>query len=568
MKSEKIKSRAIQGRALFFITSPRTPFKSIPEIKLWDKELHGQTWNKETQLRFYDLLKEENFFEGNEAKDKAFAGRDRINRLPKALGFVQLPKIALTEVGKEFIETNNKEEILLRQMLKLQYPSPYHPLGKYATDYYVKPYLELFRLINDLNYLAYEELVIFGMQLVNYKRYDIIKQKIEKYRVDRENHQGKKKMFREETLYKEAEKIYAPEIARGNLKTRENGKKQKTVKEYLATKISNMRDYADAAVRNLRATGLVAASAIGKTLTILPERKNDVEYFLSTIPREPQYITDLEKYQSYLWNPNIPALLSDNIPAIKTELKEVFKTTTDDTYTLNQLKDILNKKREDRKNQRIEAQIKILKDYKDYEDIENTFNTMHGSYDEPLFFEWNTWRAMTMLDGGTIKANLKFDDSGMPMSTALGNMADIECNYGEFDVIVEVTTSSGQTQYKMEGEPVPRHLGIHKTKTNKPTYCFFIAPTINKSTIAHFYTLYTLNVDLYGGRCNIIPLTLKTFRQMLKCAVEAPQKPTADNIRRLFDTSKKYAKECVLNDDTELHWYEKITGAATNWLRI
>ena len=44
-------------------------------------------------------------------------------------------------------------------------------------------------------------------------------------------------------------------------------------------------------------------------------------------------------------------------------------------------------------------------------------------------FEWNTWRAMTMLDGGNIKANLKFDDFGNPMSTAQGNMADIVCNY-------------------------------------------------------------------------------------------------------------------------------------------
>ena len=35
-------------------------------------------------------------------------------------------------------------------------------------------------------------------------------------------------------------------------------------------------------------------------------------------------------------------------------------------------------------------------------------------YDAPLFLEWNTWRAMTMLDGGTIKGNFKVDDSGRP----------------------------------------------------------------------------------------------------------------------------------------------------------
>ena len=72
--------------------------------------------------------------------------------------------------------------------------------------------------------------------------------------------------------------------------------------------------------------------------------------------------------------------------------------------------------------------------------------------------EWNTWRAMTMLDGGTIKANLKFDDNGVPMSTAQGNMADIFCDYEEYGLTVEVTTAGGQKQYEMESEPVSRHL--------------------------------------------------------------------------------------------------------------
>lgn len=55
---------------------------------------------------------------------------------------------------------------------------------------------------------------------------------------------------------------------------------------------------------------------------------------------------------------------------------------------------------------------------------------------------------MTMLDGGNIKANLKFDDFGNPMSTAQGNMADIVCDYEDFGLTVEVTMQSGQKQYE------------------------------------------------------------------------------------------------------------------------
>lgn len=191
---------------------------------------------------------------------------------------------------------------------------------------------------------------------------------------------------------------------------------------------------------------------------------------------------------------------------------------------------------------------------------------MKDSYEPSLFFEWNTWRAMTMLNGGNIKANLKFDDEGQPMNTALGNMADIVCNYGDFDVTVEVTMAKGQLQFKMEGEPVPRHIGKHKEETNKPTYCFFIAPTINPATVAHFYSLYMSNIEMYGGKCCIIPLTLDTFRKMLKSAIEAPVRPSPANIKKLFDTSKQYAKECLLSDGTETDWYNKITKTASNWL--
>lgn len=57
----------------------------------------------------------------------AFSARDRINRAPKSLGFVDLkPYIKLTEAGENFISGKRTEEVLLRQLLKFQLPSPYH----------------------------------------------------------------------------------------------------------------------------------------------------------------------------------------------------------------------------------------------------------------------------------------------------------------------------------------------------------------------------------------------------------------------------------------------------------
>jgi len=559
-----LRSRPLQSKTLFFATSPRTPFKIIPEITLLNEELGGEEWSSETQVKFYNLLRERDFFEGAEAKDKAFAARDRINRVPKGLGFITMPTIGLSDVGKEFLESNNKEEILLRQLLKFQLPSPYHPLGKKAVDYRVKPYLELFRLIRDLNGLKFDELQIFGMQLVNYSLYDAIVAKIKKFRVNKETNKGKYKEFKDKVFYEEAHSIYEDEILSNNLHTRESN--TDTVKDFLAKKISNLRDYADAAVRNLRSTGLVKVTSVGRTLSILPERIKDVDYFLAHIKREPVFIDELEKYQTYLWNPALPVLLTDDRTSIMDKLSAEYGIIADASLSLNKLKDQLKEQIESRQKIKIGEQVTKLKDYELYDEIENTFNTLGSTYEPSLFLEWNTWRAMTMLNGGDIKANLKFDDEGNPMNVALGNMADIICDYGDFDVTVEVTMASGALQWKMEGEPVPRHIGQNIERTNKPTYCLFIAPKINPATVAHFYTLYISNIEMYGGKCRIIPLELSIFRKMLKTAVNASSKPSPKDIKRLFDKAAILAKECFINDNTEKEWYSKIIDTANNWL--
>ena len=92
----------LKNKALFFTTSPRTPFKMIPEIQLLSEHFSGRKWNKQSQTEFIDLLAKTSFFEGNGSpNNKDFSARDRINRAPKALGFVDLSRyIELTAAGK------------------------------------------------------------------------------------------------------------------------------------------------------------------------------------------------------------------------------------------------------------------------------------------------------------------------------------------------------------------------------------------------------------------------------------------------------------------------------------
>jgi hypothetical protein len=155
----------IGSKILFITTSPRTPLRMIPEIELLSTHFSGQKWNSETQSAFMQLLREENFFHGEGVNDPAFSARDRMNRAPKALGFVTLsPVIGLTAAGKELVQTKRKEEIFLRQLLKFQLPSPYHKLTGKAAAFWVKPYLEIFRLIRHFGSLNFDEVMIFGLQ--------------------------------------------------------------------------------------------------------------------------------------------------------------------------------------------------------------------------------------------------------------------------------------------------------------------------------------------------------------------------------------------------------------------
>lgn len=554
----------IDSKVIFVTTSPRTPAKMIPEIELLNTHFSGQIWNTDSQRAFMELLKEENFFNGEGANDPAFSARDRINRAPKSLGFVVLsPTIRLTPAGIELVEAKRKEEIFLRQLLKFQIPSPYHKPTENSADFWVKPYLELFRLVRHFGSLKFDELMLFGLQLVDYRQFEAIVAKIDKFRIEKAQNEGNYRKFRAEYLEKELRDIYSTDISTGNTRTRETN--DASITKFLKTKASNMRDYADACFRYLRATGLVNISHLGKSISIVPEKIEEVDYFLNHANREPCFVNNESQYIAYLGNPLIPALLTDNRELLEQKINAEFPhIQLSGTLTLQELKTIFADQLENRKESFITEQISAIKDYRAFEEINTTFSQIldNSLYDTPLMLEWNTWRAMTMLDGGNIKANLKFDDFGNPMSTAQGNMADIICDYGDFGLTVEVTMQSSQRQYETEGEPVTRHLAKLKKEIKKPAYCLFIAPNINDACIAHFYALHKMNISYYGGTSTIVPLPLNIFQKMVDDSYKASYIPEPKHVKRFFDRSNEIANEC----DNEKVWYEKITNEALNWL--
>lgn len=557
----------LENKSLFFTTSPRTPLKMIPEIRLLYEKFFNKKWNKEVQITFIDDLITSGFFEGNgSSKYKDFSARDRINRAPKALGFIDLsPKIDLTPAGKEFIYGRRPQEIFLRQLLKFQLPSPFHKENSQIEGtFYIKPYLEILRLIRDLQYITFDELKVFALRLTDFRDYDLVKNNITKFRIKKKNYRGNYKKFLNDIWTNIICETYKDNIYSGNTKIRET--QDSSIKKFIITKKSNDRDYADACFRYLRYTGLIAISNTNKSISIYKDKLRDVDYILSTVNREPVFVDNEINYKEYLFDSTIPKLYVDNKLNIIDYILRISNYTKrqlidKDIEELKNIKDDIVKQRKDTV---IKNQISEIKSYSLYSEIIDTYNEIiaNNYYDNPLMLEYNTWRAMTMLNGGTIKGNFNFDDFGQPLSTAAGNMADIECHYEDFILTVEVTMQQGQRQYEMEGEPVARHFGNIKKKLGKDTYCLFIAPTINNASLAHFYALNKIGISYYGGKTKIIPLELDLFMLLVENAYNYKTQPKPNNIRDFLDKALKQEELSIDEND----WYNRIRMCTSEWL--
>nr|WP_092074924.1 AlwI family type II restriction endonuclease [Dendrosporobacter quercicolus]NSL49549.1 AlwI family type II restriction endonuclease [Dendrosporobacter quercicolus DSM 1736]SDN22219.1 AlwI restriction endonuclease [Dendrosporobacter quercicolus] len=555
----------LENRALFFTTSPRSPEKMLPEIQLLCEVFDGQVWNGSTQVAFIEKLAESDFFEGSGSpKDKAFSARDRINRAPKALGFVDLnPKLKLTPSGHSFVYGKRPKEVFLRQLLKFQLPSPFHNESKnIAGAFWIRPYLEIMRLICDLESLTFDEFKIFALQLTDYRNFDIVKNSILSFRREKESRRGDYKSLVNEVWTKAVEEIYVEAIASGKARTRQS--RDVSIRKFIKTKKGNMRDYADACFRYLRFTGLF--SFTGRSIVVSPDKTAEVEYLLKTVERKPVFVEDQKAYKEHLFNPFVPTLYADIRENLMDTLMRLHSYTRRELsgMAVEELKDLRDGIIQKRKNALIRHQEIQLKSYALYQEVVDTFNEIISDelYDAPLFLEWNTWRAMTMMDGGNIKGNFKVDDLGQPMSTAKGNMPDIECDYENFVLAVEVTLQSGQRQFIAEGDSVTRHCGQLFKKTGKDTYCLFIAPAINQATLAHFYTTNKTNVTYYGGKTRIIPLDLDQFMRLIENSYTYSHHPTPKDIESFLIAALAQIEDAIDEND----WKNKIQICVDNWL--
>lgn len=506
-------------RAVFAVTSPRTIEKIIPEIGLLIDSFGGQQWNTETQIAFFKELFNSDFYEGTKMPENiSLAARDRITRAPKALGFVDLkPVISLTPPGVALLSGKRIHEVIARQLFKFQLPSPFHETPA-DRNFNVRPYLELLRLVKVLGNISKMEIAIFFVQMTNYKKFDSIVEAIKKFRVAVSKSKINRRAFVEGIFTRELLKIYSKDIKSKNIKTRQSG--DRSLVKFVRTKKSNHVDYADAFMRYLRATQLITFDKKTYRMIVAPSRVAEVDYVLANIePAAFSFETEAD-YKEFLFHPSSLLLLTDNRRYLEKRLTKL-SVKFNPKSSIEELKDLLELTEKEIITAVIEETEVSLKDYKEFDDIMSVFDQIQNRVvpDPPLYFEWNVWRAMVMINYAKyVKGNFTLDLDGVPLNTALGNMPDIEAEYEGFKMIVEVTMSSGNKQYEMEGEPVARHFGKVQNASEVPVYCLFVAPKISEGALAHFFNLNRMNTKAYGGKTRIVPMSLGQFVSFITIA--------------------------------------------------
>lgn len=554
----------IRSKTLFFTTSPRSPERMVPEIKVLGEHFSGKPWDTENQRKFMYRLREEETGEEKYLKDPAFSARDRINRAPKALGFVDLdPCVSITPPGRELIREDLFEEVLLRQLMKFQIPSPYHRPGEGAAEFWVKPYLEILRLIRRFGSITFDELMLFGMQLTDYRRFDEIAGKIERYREEKSASALPYKKFLRAKQGEVIREIYAQEMSEGRFRTRESS--NASVQKFMKTKISNLRDYSDACVRYLRAAGAVSVSrGIQSSLSVAKGMEKDVDFLLDTVGRDPVHVDEMGPFKAGLFDPAEPPLYSDDRGNLISGIVSTGYYGREELAGLSvpELKRTRITAKRKALASAVKGQEEVLRTYSEYASIMSTYDTLSDEFDPALILEWNTWRAMAMLDDGKVEGNFVRDDAGEPRSTAGGNMPDIVCEYPGFNLVVEVTMQNGKKQYESEGESVVRHLGDLQVRSGKTTYGLFIAPRINESVIAYFFSLNFARMKQYGGLVAFIPLSVADFKRMLESAERSRPADASRRLRELFEFSVSEAK--IAEDEGA--WYESVRRRSAEWL--
>lgn len=355
---------------------------------------------------------------------------------------------------------------------------------------------------------------------------------------------------------------------------------------YLILKSKSWKDYIDATTRYFRMSGILTVHR--SKINIAETHRDIADWILSSEWK----LKKNGDYLDYLHDRTLPILPHDRVDYLrdktdsiledverlskstKTEIEtkklRIDKEVTDPLLLRKQLLKVTETKRELKE---YEYMMLLHQGRNAVDEIIDYFDSIKRNdilgY-RPTHFEWNVWRGFLAIDKLSKFPhecrNFDIDDDLQPRSFAPGGKPDMIFYYKDYILVVEVTLSTGETQYNTEHEPVPRHVvRVIEQEKGKDIYSLFIAPQIHVNTAVHFYAKMTSvpHINSNGEKIypKIIPLTLDDYILLLRLFQKKRYVP--EQLKELLNNIVALQDETSITDGS--HWVGHIKGCIEKW---
>lgn len=586
----------------WFRTKPRSVLKTFEWFPYF-AELEGENWNYKLDNRasnwnnkpihpirreyiyraHWDELEDiyfsyENYMSGKyDINETESTGRnDKTTYEFYGLGFVDKKgKVRVTKAGKIVKEGKMDENLLLKQLLKIQFPSQaIHKTNDGGV--YVFPLeviLNVYKHFDNLN--RFELGFLFMCNRI--ENLHITIQAISEYREKYSRLSNKQDINNAKNIF--------TSIMRG---------KFPNIKNKPDTYFS---DYSDALIRTLEYTGLFSQKGIGYyTKLFIPEHaKLKVRLLQEQYKFEYNQEEDFEKYMEWFGDPyniplpwevkeNIKIIIDNKIDILKNRLIDAERNII--AFEVNEkLKEIqqLKSYKDEKENVALieldknlsENIIRIneelfIKYYSKTnqgraEIVEKFYDIIEGNEDmAALWLECNTWKSLVAIKGEHyVKRNFKVEEDLTPKAFApgIGNTPDMELYKNGYILIPEVSLMTGVKQWEHEGSSVVDHVyKFIEQNNNKKVMGLFISTVMNIRTVWQFFIL---NRESWIGKpVPVIPITIKQYIGIIECIYDNDL--TIDDFKELIECIHK----ATFKYNTFKEWQSNIDCMIKQWKEL
>jgi len=487
------------------------------------------------------------------------------------LGYVDgIGRIKVTKVGNLVVNQRFDGEALLKQLLKMSFPSLSTGYGKNITKgKKIFPMQIIIKLLLDLEYISRYELayVFFCTDFSDYKTLKRCIQKFRKKYLELERKNKAKECF---AIFKS------------------------TAEEFFhfsqANSLDTLFTMGDAICRSLEFTGLFSVSGRGNfsKLRVANYARKKIELLHTKYNYSSKETSNFDEYMQWFGDTDVIILPWDNqkerkdLIRDKIQLLNEIVTNFNNQYALNinvekeslysKLNHIVSSTELKLFEEDLILQITSINEdiFVRYtsksemvrnEIVEKFNDILSGNEDKAaLWLECNTWKSLVALSGDKeVKRNFKLEEDLTPKSFAPGknNTADMEVYTEENILIPEVSLMSGVQQWEHEGSSVIDHVLKHINRSNKKVYGVFISKSIHIRTNWQFFIL---NKQSWMGKpVPVIPFTIEQYNDILEFMYKRDMDICS------FIELVKLIHEEALKSDNFMTWNDKFHKLIESW---